>query len=250
MILSVMQPTYLPWLGYFDFIDSADRFVFLDNVQLDRTAWQIRNRIKSAQGELMLSVSISTPNRFDETYINQTQFTPGHHWRKKHLKSIATNYRKSAYFDLVYSVIEELYSEEETYLSRFNIKVIEAFCQLMGIDTPRLVASELQGIEGVKDVRLTSLCKTLGCGQYLSPLGAMGYMEKASPGGDLVKNGIELYYHQFVHPEYPQLYGGFVSHLSIIDALFNLGPEKTLSLMRSSRKDPLHYKMLYVKGMD
>lgn len=242
MILSIMQPTYLPWMGYFDLIDSVDKFVFLDNVQLERSGWQVRNRIRSSQGELMLRVAISTPNRFDDTLIHQTQFVNGHPWRKKHLKSIKMNYQKAPFFEQLYPLLENIYQQDETSLSEFNIQVINTLCSFMGIHTPKLRASELTGIEGIKDTRLTSLCKHLGADQYLSPSGAMAYIEQTSPGGDLSKNGIDVFYHQFIHPQYTQLYDGFISHLSIIDTLFNLGPENTLALIRQSRQAPVNYK--------
>ncbi len=241
MLLSVMQPTYLPWLGYFDLIDTADKFVFLDNVKLGKSDWHVRNRIKSAQGALMLSVAVSTPKGRSDTLICETEFKQGHHWRKKHLKSIFTNYRKSMFFEQFYPVLEEYYNQNEINLSKFNIGMVIKLCQILGIKTPLLLASEIDGIGGVKDERLISLCQKLSCDEYLSPIGSMNYLEKNSPGGELVKGGIELYYHQFTHPEYNQLYSGFISHLSIIDALFNIGPEETLMLIRSSRRAPRSY---------
>jgi hypothetical protein len=239
-----MQPTFLPWIGYFDLIDRADKFVFLDNVQLERRGWQVRNRIRSSQGELMLRAAISTPDRFDETLINQTQFVKGNPWRIKHLKSIYMNYYKAPFFEQIYPILEMIYQQDEAFLSQFNILFINSICSLMGITTPRLLASELDGIEGVKDSRIAAICQRLGYEQYLSPLGAKTYIEKESPGGDLVKNGIDVFYHQFPHPNYAQLYDGFISHLSIIDILFNIGPDQTLKLIRQSRFEPVNYKVI------
>jgi len=244
MILSVMQPTYLPWLGYFDLIDTADKFVFLDNVKLEKSDWHVRNRIKSAQGALMLSVAVSTPKGRLDTLICETEFKQGHHWRKKHLKSIFTNYRKSIYFDEFYPLLEEFYNRNEVSLSKFNIGLISKLCALMGISTPLLLASEIDDIHGVKDERLVSLCQKLSCDEYLSPIGSVNYLEENAPGGELVKGGVELFYHQFTHPEYNQLYPRFISHLSIIDALFNVGPEETLKLIRSARTSPKNYRFI------
>jgi len=244
MMLSVMQPTYLPWLGYFDLIDTADKFVFLDNVQLEKRSWQVRNKIKSAQGELMLSIAVSTPKGRSDTFICETEFKQGNHWQKKHLKSIFTSYHKSLYFGCIYPLLEDYYSQGEVNLSKFNIGLITKLCSLMGMSTPLLLASEIDGIVGVKDERLVSLCKKLNCDEYLSPIGSVSYLEKKIPGGELVKGGVELFYHQFTHPEYNQLYSGFVSHLSIIDVLFNVGPEETLKLIRSARTSPKNYRFI------
>ncbi|GGI72209.1 hypothetical protein GCM10007978_07650 [Shewanella hanedai] len=247
MILSVMQPTFLPWIGYFDLIDSADTFVFLDNVKLEKSSWQVRNRIKSAQGELMLSAPVLTPQGRLNTTIAEAQFKAGHPWRKKHLRTIHDNYRNAPYFDQLYPRLTALYDDKTTSLATFNIAFISTICEVMKIDTVKVKASELSDIDGVKDERLVSLCERLNCNQYLSPIGAMGYLEQYSPGGALVRNNIDLFYQQFEPAEYQQQSPGHISHLSVIDVLFNLGPVGAIEMMRASRRQPLDYRNITVK---
>jgi len=236
VICAVMQPTYFPWCGYFDLTDSVDTFVFLDDVKLEKSGWHVRNRIKSASGALMLSLSVKLPNGRMETMINQAELNLNHPWTKKHLKSIYSNYRKSAYFDSVYPYIESLILSEEHMLSTFNISLIKSISSKLGIETNFVLSSEMSGIGGVKDDRLVDICNRLEASQYLSPVGSAGYLEQHTPGGAISREGIELYYHQFEHPVYKQMFGEFLSHMSILDMLFNCGFEDSLELIRSGRK--------------
>ena len=97
-----------------------------------------------------------------------------------------------------------------------------------------MTSSALNNITGVKDERLVSICQALNISHYLSPVGSANYLEKETPGGAIVKAGIQLTYQNFIHPEYQQLYGSFQSHLTIIDMLFNCGSDNTLELIRSN----------------
>ena len=165
-------------------------------------------------------------------------------WQKKHLKSIYSNYRKSYYFDQVYPFIETLINTPYEHLSDFTISIIEAIAVKIGIKTQFIRASNMTDLNGVKDQRLVSICHKLDVDNYLSPLGSAHYLNKNSPGGELVKHNINLFYHQFEHPIHEQLFGEFKSHLSIIDMLFNHGFENTLNLIRSGRKTMLPHTEL------
>ncbi|WP_448213115.1 WbqC family protein [Colwellia sp. MEBiC06753] len=233
MLAAIMQPTYLPWCGYFDLIDSVDIFVFLDDVKLEKSSWQTRNRIKSANGEIMLTVPVSTPKGRMETLINQTPISSHAPWQKKHIKTLFSSYQKAPYFEEVYSFLKELIGQNYTQLSELNSHIITAICRKLTINTKLVFSSELEEIEGVKDQRLVSICHVLDVNHYLSPVGSADYLEKDSPGGAVTKAGITLSYQNFQHPSYQQLYGDFISHLSIVDMLFNCGFEQTIALIRS-----------------
>ena len=232
MKCAIMQPTYLPWCGYFNLINSVDKFIFLDDVKLEKSDWHIRNKIKSSNGEIMLSISVNSPNGRMNTMINQAKLNLNQHWKQKHLKSIYTNYRKSIYFDEIYSFLERNILTTEANLSCFTISIIKEIATQLGIETEFFIASELPHSNTVKDERLVHLCKYLNSDHYLSPIGAASYIEKETPGGAIVKNGITLSYQSFIHPIYPQLYGDFISHLSIIDMLFNCGFKKSSKLIQ------------------
>jgi hypothetical protein len=248
---AIMQPTYNPWLGYFDLMDSVDLFVYLDDVQLVKRSWQVRNRIKTKQGELFLTIPIKKTKKREEIKIKDAVINDEESWREKHLKSIELNYRKAPYFEEIFPIIKKLINSPYKYLADFNIKFIENVKNELGIRTLTLRSSELQDISGKKDERLANICKALNCSVYISPQGSATYIEKFSPGGALAKNGIEVYYHNYEHPSYRQLYGDFLPYMGIIDLLFNEGFDKSLQIIRSGRKEPVHYlDFREIWGMD
>ncbi|GAA60051.1 hypothetical protein P20652_1915 [Pseudoalteromonas sp. BSi20652] len=247
MLLSMMQPTYLPWLGYFGLINSADKFVFLDNVKLEKSDWHVRNKIKSGKQELMLTCPVSTPKGRMTATIENTQFVSANPWRRKHLKSIAESYAKAPFFSSLFPLLDSIYKDESiTCLAQMNIKIIRVLMGFMNITTPTFIASQLKDVSGVKDARLVSICNELECDTYLSPVGAQAYIEKETPGGALVKNGIDVFYQNFIHPKYPQVKGEFISHLSVIDCLFNVGPVETVKLIDTCTRAHTHYQSLLV----
>lgn len=233
---AIMQPTYLPWCGYFNLIDSVDHFIFLDDVKLEKSDWHIRNRIKSANGDLMLSISVNLPMGRMNTMINQATLDFTKPWQKKHLKSIFSNYRKAKYFDDIFPFIEKLINEQHNNLSHYTINIIKAISKQLGITTNFVLASNLDKTDKVKDYRLVELCQQMSANHYLSPAGSADYLEKHSPGGAIAANNIKLDYQDFMHPNYPQLYGEFVSHLSILDMLFNCGFEESAQLIKTHSK--------------
>jgi len=241
MKCAIMQPTYNPWLGYFDLIDKVDIFVFLDNVQLEKCSWQVRNRIKSSQGEIFLSIPVRRPKGLN-TLIMEALLDDTHNWRRKHLRAIEVNYRRSPFFEDVFPFVKKLILNDIQYLSDFNINLIEKIKETIGINTPTIRSSSLTGVEGKKDELVANICKLLNADTYISPQGAATYIEKETPGGAFVKKGIELYYHNYEHPVYNQLHGEFLPYMGIIDLLFNEGFEKALDIIRKGRRKDFHYK--------
>ena len=241
MKCTIMQPTYLPWLGYFDLIDQVDIFVFLDNVQLTRRSWQVRNKIKTKKGELYLTIPVKKLKSRDETTLHRAQIDLNNSWKKKHLKSLQLSYQKAPYFNKIYPFIEKLINTNEKILSKFNINIIKKICQKIGLKKKFIKASELKNIFGRKDALLVTICQAIGCNSYLSPQGAKDYIERKSSGGEFAKNKIDLYYHHYNHPVYNQLYSDLISHLSVVDLLFNYGFNKSLTVIRNGRRTPINY---------
>jgi len=238
---AIMQPTYIPWLGYFDLIDQADKFVFLDNVQLVKRSWHIRNRIKTAQGELYLTIPVKKNKSRDKTILCEAHIDYEQTWKKRHLRSIQLAYKKAPYFNKVYSFIEKLIESNEVILSEFNINIIKGIFSKIGINKKFIKASKLQNINGFKDVLLVSICKEINCNYYFSAHGSSGYIERNSPGGEFAKSSIYLYYQNYKHPVYNQLYGDFIPYMSIIDLLFNYGFSRSLEIIKSGRREPIDY---------
>jgi hypothetical protein len=224
MILSIHQPQYLPWLGYFDKVDKSETFVFLDNVQFKKNEWQNRNRIKTAAGNQWLTVPVfhKFPQRIDDVKINTT--VP---WGRKHLNALSTNYSKAPFYDEYMPFFQETYSREWDRLVDINIHTILFIAQAIGLSNKRFVnASEFNLQEGNTE-RLVDICKQLGGDVYLSGKDGAKYLDLSL----FEKENIDVIFQDYTHPCYPQLFSEFEPNLSIIDLLFNCGP-KSLSILR------------------
>jgi len=241
MTCAIMQPTYLPWLGYFDLIDQVDKFVFLDDVQLVKRSWMVRNRIKTDQGPLFLTIPVQKTESRDNQLIINTEIDDIQNWKIKHLRSIHRAYTHSDHFDNVFAFIEELISEGPSNLASFNMNIIIRIAEKINIENAIFRSSELDNQNHRKDDKLLKICQILQCDTYISPQGSSSYLEKNTPGGAFGKSKIALYYMNYEHPIYPQLFGEFISHMCIIDLLFNVGFEKALEIIRSGRRTNYFY---------
>ena len=238
MRLAIMQPTYLPWLGYFDMIDQVDEFVLLDDVQVVKRSWGVRNRIKTAQGELMLSIPTSKERPRRERLYSNTRVNDDHPWMDKHLRSVEQAYGKAPFFEEVIRDYEQLLRGHDRRLGRLNGRIIRWIAEKIGIQTAISRASDLPEIDGRKDRRLVAICRKKGADSYLSAQGSAAYIEAERPGGAFGLHGIELYYHHYDHPVYPQLYGNFLPSMCVLDLLFNCGYSDALGVIRKGRRAP------------
>ncbi|MCX7715860.1 MAG: WbqC family protein [Endomicrobia bacterium] len=224
MKVAIHQPQYLPWSGYFNKILQCDIFVFLDDVQYKKNEWQNRNRIKSVNGELWLTVPVHY--KFGQK-INEIEIDNKIFWRKNHLKTIKVNYNKSKFFTEFYPYIEKLLNKEYKKLVEINIESINMVLSYLGIKKEIKLSSELK-VEGEKTQRLINICKKLSADIYISGIGAKEYIVVE----EFQKNNIKVIFQNYTTPEYPQLFGSFIPNLSIIDMIFNVGREKTVKLIR------------------
>jgi len=218
LIVAVHQPQYLPWLGYFDKIRRADVFCFLDNVQFKKNEWQNRNRIKTAQGWQWLTVPVRYrfPQKLNEVTINNAVA-----WKSKHLKSLVTNYSRAPYFKKYAPIFEQVYSQDWERLSDLNIALIEGLSAALGLDQGWAVkASDFDLREDPTD-RLIDICKALNADTYLAGQDGGNYMDLKR----FAQSDIQVVIQDFNHPVYPQIFHDFRSHLSVVDLLFNCGPQ-------------------------
>lgn len=242
MKCAIMQPTYFPWLGYFELIDSCDTFIFLDTVQIVKNTsktWDCRNRIKTSNGELFLSYPIKrnpSPeiNCFNNTFIDNTQ-----NWRIKHLRSIEMNYKRAPFYSEVFEFIQHLLVNDFDMVADLNINIIKSISEKIGLKANFINASNLLNITGTKDDRLVNICKLLGADSYISPKGSAEYIENEKTGGAFTSANIKLSYQNYLPVDYPQLSTPFISHLSIIDLLFNVGFNSALMVINKGRQTPL-----------
>lgn len=231
MIISISQPTYLPWLGYFELIQKADVFVFLDSVQFEKQSWQSRNRIKNPKGELFwLSVPVSRGSL--STPIKDIGIaTERKNWSKKHLNTIKQCLSKANFFPEAECLLAECYGMNPESLAELNIAIVKATSLRLGIETEFLRSSEL-GLPGRRGELLRSICQHLGATTYYSNAGSACYLEEER---QLFRDvNVDLVFQGWPHPEYRQLGTDFVSHLSFVDAVANIGLEGTAEIIRSS----------------
>ena len=238
MICVIMQPTYLPWLGYFDLYDQADVFVILDTVQFSRQSWQQRNRIQTRQGLQWLTVPVvkKFPQSIQEARISNPLVV------RKHIETIIQNYSKAHAFNEYIQAFSEAMDDslESCFLVKLNCGLIGYFCSVLGIGTKTVFASEL-GIEGNRSTMLADICKSLGATTYLSPQGSAGYLMEDAQA--FLDRSIEVVFHNYEHPVYTQLYPPFLPQASVIDLILNEGPD-ALQVIRSGHRPVLDfYKM-------
>ena len=219
--IAIMQPTFLPWIGYFSLIDRVDEFVFLDNVQFDKRSWQQRNRIKTAQGPIWLSVPVLTKGRSSQLIqeveiLKDADKDPFH----KINAAIEHNYKKAPYYHDYAKNLFVLFDDNKHNLALLNQSIIQWICRQLGIKTPLINASTLS-VTGQKESLLVDFCKDRGASHYIAPPGSKTYLEESDA---FEAAGIVLEYHNYRHPIYTQLYGNFKPYMCIIDLLFNEGP--------------------------
>lgn len=227
MRVTILQPSYLPWLGFFEQMHRSDQFVLYDDVQFTRRDWRNRNRIRVQEGSVWLTVPVIQKNKYEQSLL-ETKIDNSTSWKRKHLKSIRCNYSKTPFFDLYFPWCEKTFNREWNFLLDLSLETIQYLKGELKINTPLLRSSELGG-SGNKSERLISICKQLGATQYLSGESARNYISEK----DFSDQGIELEYQNYQHPEYPQRYEGFVPFLSTIDLLFNCG-DKSMRFLKQT----------------
>ena len=216
-IVSIHQPAYIPWLGYFHKISQSDIHVFYDDAEYSKNNLFNRNKIKTPQGEQWLTVPVRYHSK---EKINQIKISTNN-WQKKHWQSIKMNYSGAPYFKEYEDFFEKFYQKKYSMLSELAIEMNKAICELLGIKTKFLLSSELD-VEGKSNERLVNICKKIGADTYLSGKGAVdSYLDKNM----FTKNNIKVEIQDFHYPTYKQLWGEFVPNLSILDILFNYGPD-------------------------
>lgn len=216
--LVVLQPGYLPWLGFFDQLNRSDVFVFYDDVQFDKNGWRNRNRVKSPTGPHWLTVPVRI-NSLSQQILG-TEIDNRQPWARKHIGSIKQFYAHAPYLKRYLPELEEVLSRNWQLLIDLDIAVIETLCRWLGIKRRFLRSSEL-GITGERSERLLNLCRHFGARRYLSGNAAQDYLDVEL----FSQHGVEVEWQNYQHPTYPQQHGEFVPFLSTLDLLLNCGDE-------------------------
>lgn len=224
MILTAHQPVYLPWLGLFHKIALADAFVSFNQVQYLPKDWNNRNMIKTSSGAIWLTVPVLKSGHRDKT-ISDIEINNDLPWQRKHWKSIMLNYRNAPYFDKYASFFEGVYKREWKYLTELNEYMLKEFLKFLKIEVNYLNASQY-AFQGKKSGLVLDMCKKLKADVYIFGALGQGYADVES----FKRDGIRVVFQEYRHPVFPQLHGGFISNLSIVDLLFNCG-EKSLDIL-------------------
>ena len=223
--LAVLQPGYLPWLGFFDQLQRSDIFIFYDDVQYDKNGWRNRNRIKSTAGTphwLTVPVHVrSLEQRLLETEIDNRQA-----WARKHIGTIRQFYAKAPHLNRYLPGLEELLlSKNWERLCDLDVAAIKLICGWLGLTRDMMRSSEI-GIGGERSERLLNLCLHVGADCYLSGNAAQEYLDVEL----FAEHGVKIEWQNYQHPVYSQQYGTFVPYLSALDLLLNCG-DNSASIM-------------------
>lgn len=228
----IAQPTFIPWIGWFDLADQSDVMIILDDVQFSKQSWQQRNRLRTPQGLEYLSVSVKSAGRSHQL-INEVELA-NEALVEKLLRTIQANYARAPFFREHFSGLCAAMREGAFTgkLSELNISVIRWIMQTLGIGLPLIRSSELES-DGDRGEYVAALCEEVGAIRYLSPAGAEDYLLEDRAAFD--QRGIQVALHVYEHPEYRQCFRPFEPYASVLDLLFNTG-EQALAVLRSGRR--------------
>jgi len=218
MIVTIHQPSYLPWIPFIEKGLRSDVYVLLDHVQFEKNSAQNRNRIKTAQGELWLTVPAA---RSSKTLISEVKIPPtAAGWDVKHRQSIEQNYRKAPFFKQVANIIFPILERPWENLVDLNLTIDKAFLSMAGFEGNIVRSSKMQ-IAGTKSELILNICRELGASSYLSGIAGYDYLNRAG----FKASGIQVLFQQYRHSEYPQRFPkvGFLPRLSALDLFMNVG---------------------------
>lgn len=213
--VSIHQPNYIPWLGYFYKIFQTDYFVFLDDVQFSNEGMHNYHYIKTKNGPQRIKIPVlqTLGDKINEVRV-RNELT----WKEKHLNLLRENYGNSDHFDEVFSDFSALIHEDHEYLSCLNVKIIKFLSNKLGLKTVFVKSSDLN-ISTVKEKKIIDICTALECGIYVSGTGARAYQNEEH----FEENGIHLKYSEYKPFKYKQQFGDFQSNVTILDFLMNCG---------------------------
>ena len=221
MIVSIHQPNYLPWLGFFDKIKQSDKFVIFDNVQYPRSKGHFgnRNKIKIYNDSKWLTVPVEGKSEMKN--FNQIKYKDTN-WKEEHLRLIEQFYKKTTYFCIYFDDFKEILLKDYNSISHLSSELIIWFLSKLNINTEIIYSSELVDEDTTGADRILAILKELKATKYItgSGPGSMRYINEK----DFKEAGIELEWQSYSHPRYRQINGEFIPYMNILDLLFNEGP--------------------------
>jgi len=216
--VAIVQSNYIPWKGYFDLINQVDEFILFDDMQYTRRDWRNRNRIKTANCPIWLTIPVAVKGRYFQK-IKDTMISD-RNWKEEHWRTVLHSYSKAQYFKEYREFFEELYLNcVQRYLSEINFRFLIGICKLLGIDT-KVSWSMDYTLTHDRTERLVDLCKQAGAEEYVSGPTAKGYIQEELFAAEKI---LLTYVDYAGYPTYHQLYPPFEHEVSIVDLIFNEG---------------------------
>ncbi len=218
----ILQPSYIPWRGYFHQIQKADTFLFLDDVQYDDRGWRNRNRVKTEHGPRWLTIPVFSQGvQVTHTLIRDVRISWERPWARKHRETIRHSYAHAPHFGRYVPLLDDFYSRRGDSLADFTIEFTVALAWELGLTKTRFLRSSALAVQGAKTARLLALLDAVGADHYISGPSARCYIDEEA----LAAAGVTLEYMTYDYPEYEQLYPPYDPFVSILDLLFMTGPE-------------------------
>lgn len=221
MTVSIHQPNYMPWLGYFDKMAKSDVFVVFDDVQFPRgkNHFGHRNQIRTNAGSKWLTVPLvgkSDFKKFNEIQVNYNG------WNQEHIRLLECFYNKTPFFQHYYNDIKSLLEAYYDNLTELNMALIRYFAKCLQIDTKIVFSSQIEVPHTGGSEKIFNILSSLKASRYISGTGpgSMRYIDARA----FVDRGIELIWQHYNHPTYRQQHSSFMPFMSVVDLLFNEGP--------------------------
>jgi hypothetical protein len=234
MRCAISQPTFLPWIGWFDLVDQSDVMIILDDVQFSKQSWQQRNRLRTVKGLEFISVPVKTAGRLFQRIIDCK--LADDRFVKKTIGILQANYSSAPFFAETFAELARIlkFGASTASLLELNCELILWMAGKLGVTTSLIRASALAA-PGRRGEHVAAICECVGADTYLSPPGAEAYLNEDRAAFD--RRRIVINIHVFEHPQYPQCFAPFMPYASALDLIFNTGPAAG-EIMRTGRRTP------------
>ncbi len=232
--VGILQPGYIPWVGFFEQIDQVDEFIYLDDVQFTRRDWRSRNRILTRDGPKWLTVpvqSVAGDKSVGRALLPEVRIQNDRPWFETHLRTIEHAYKRAPHFDSYFSDLERILQAKHESLIELDIAIVALLCGYLGLDAPVRRSSSLAVVDKGSD-RILQLCLRAGATDYYSGAAARDYLDLAT----FQSHRIRVWFQGHQCEPYRQQHASeFVPYLSVLDLLFNEG-ERALDIVRAGRR--------------
>lgn len=234
MIIAIIQPSFLPWLGYFEQMAVADVFVYFDDVQYTRKDWRNRNLLKSPYGVKVVSVPVQKSKR-EETLIKDARINCDQPWQKEMVAKIKEWYRTALFFNDIFLKIRDIIDQRYEFLVELNYALNQAIMDFLKISVPIHFSSDMPDKSTDRNLKIIDICRHHGANILYDGKSAQAFIDQEL----FQSHGIKVIFQDYQHMPYPQLWGDFESHLSILDLLMNCGPQSREILLSSPLPEEL-----------